>query len=53
MGDHKQKDESIGASPQSDEKKKRRSTELSDEELKKVSGGIVVTKAMDASSTKG
>ena len=54
MSDQEKKQQSTSISPEPDaENKKKQSTELSEEELKKVSGGgIVVTKPTDVSSTK-
>jgi bacteriocin-like protein len=53
MSDQEKKQQSTNISPQPDAEKKTQSTELSEEELKKVSGGgIVVTKPTDVSSTK-
>ena len=48
MSDKEQKQQSTNISPQPDAEKKTQSTELSEEELKKVSGGeIVITRPTD------
>jgi bacteriocin-like protein len=56
MSDQEKKQQSMNISSQPDAEKKKRSEELSEEELKKVSGGapsiseIVVTKQTDVAS---
>jgi bacteriocin-like protein len=56
MSDQEKKQQSTSISPEPDaENKKKQSTELSEEELKKVSGGaseFVITKNTDGSSPK-
>ena len=56
MSDQEQKQESTNISPQPDAENKKKSTELSEEQLKKVSGGgptvgdIPITKQSDKAS---
>ena len=57
MSNQEKKQQSTSISPKPDAKnKKKQSTELSEEELKKVSGGtpgeIVIPKSTDSASTK-
>jgi bacteriocin-like protein len=54
MSDQEKKEQqhSINISPQPDTEKKKGSTELSEEELNKVSGGVTITKQTDSASTK-